>query len=124
MGKFEFKKNTVELDIAGNVFEVDPIAAQGQMGDFAAQCEQWQNDMKGTLTQENVEKICADMGDMLDRLLGQGAYQKIFAGREISFFDIMDVLIFAMNEINDFSAQKRSEYGVPNRAQRRAAKKK
>lgn len=122
--KFEFKKNTIELDIAGNIFEVDPIKAQGEMEACAEQCKKWSGTMKGTLSQSAIKEVCDGMGEMLEQLLGKGAYSKIFAGSETSFFDIMDVLIYVMNEINDFSDKKWSEYGVPNRAQRRASKKK
>lgn len=124
MGKFEFQDNLVHLDIAGHKYDIEPIAAQGKMQEIAKQCSEWQKTVGESLDGETVKTVCTEMIAMIDGLLGVGAYQTIFSGYEMSFFDIMDVLLYIMGEVNAFAASKKTEYGVQNRAQRRAAAKK
>lgn len=96
--RFEFKKHdipsvTVPIDIAGHKFGIQVT-------------EQTAKDLIrfGKEAQEKAEKH--DMDDAwqfttgyIDRLLGAGATETIFAGREHNFLDALDIMTFIGEEI-------------------------
>lgn len=125
--KFEFKKNTLELDIAGEVFNID--MTDPELIDNAEKSAQ---DMIGW--SEKAEKVAGEQGqakamemsiqlciDAIDGILGDGATKKIFKDRKINFFDCLDILEFLKAEMEQSKTEKLQQY-TPNRAQRRAQK--
>lgn len=100
MGKFEFRDRTLKLDIAGNVFEID--AAVGE--DLAVQRETLINAAKefqsGKKTKDDTIKVYAEH---INRSLGEGAFEKIFAKRIPDLVDCMGIMTFISNEISEFN---------------------
>jgi len=123
--KFEFKTNTLELDIAGHIFEVDPTNPRliQEIQTFALEAQKKVEELSErrdyAKALEEVIQFCIDA---IDSILGTGAAEKIFAGRKINFFDCLDVINFIVSEVNEFRQQKFQQYS-PNRAMRRANKK-
>jgi len=122
--KFEFKKNTLELDIAGNIFELDTtdVEVVERIQAFAKDAQRLAQEMrqKDDLTEalKDTIQFCLDS---IDSILGEGASEKIFAGRKVGLYDCLDVMAFISNEVNEDRASRFQAYS-PNRAQRRAQK--
>lgn len=100
MSKFEFRNRTVKLDIAGNVFEID--AGIGE--DLAMQKDALVDAVKayqaGKKSQNDTVKIYSER---INKLLGDKAFEKIFAKRKPDLLDCMSIMTFIANEIADFN---------------------
>lgn len=123
--KFEFRDNGLKLDIAGNIFEIDTTDPElvGRVYDFSVGAQE----MASKLSQkehyaEALKEAIQFCLDAIDSILGEGASNKIFAGRKISLFDCLDVIEYITTEINADRESRFQKYS-PNRAARRAAKK-
>ena len=122
--KFEFKTNTLELDIAGHIFEVDPTNPRliQEMQTFSVEAQKKAEDLSKrkdyAKALEEARQFCIDA---IDKILGEDASKKIFANRKVTFFDCLDVINFVVSEVNEFRQQKFQQYS-PNRAMRRANK--
>ena len=123
--KFEFRTNTLELDIAGHIFEIDPTNPRliQEIQTFALEAQKKVEELSErrdyAKALEEVIQFCIDA---IDKILGEDASKKIFANREVTFFDCLDVINFIVSETNEFRQQKFQQYS-PNRAMRRANKK-
>lgn len=123
--KFEFRANTLELDIAGYIFEVDPTNPRliQEMQTFSVEAQKKAEELsKREDYAKALEEVIQFCLDTIDSILGTGAAEKIFAGRKINFFDCLDVINFVVSEVNEFRQQKFQQYS-PNRAMRRIDKK-
>lgn len=122
MGKFEFQNNHVNLDIAGNHFSIPGSV------EYAEKIKAWglaaQRRAKELERYEDESKALCEgirfMKDSIDAILGAGAAEQIFTGRDDNLYDYVDVLQYISSEFRDFQVRKQSQY-LPNRAQRRAA---
>lgn len=123
--KFEFKTNTLELDIAGHIFEVDPTNPRliQEMQTFSVEAQKKAEELS---KRKDYAKALGEAIqfciDAIDKILGEDASKKIFANRKATFFDCLDVINFVVSEVNEFRQQKFQQYS-PNRAMRRANKK-
>lgn len=122
--KFEFKDNVLKLDIAGNIFDIDtsnPDLVKNILT-FAKgaeeKAEQLQNVDDYVDQLEAAIELCLTS---IDAILGEGASDKIFAGRNVSLFDCLDVINYIVVEIKNDREEKLKIYS-PNRAQRRTKK--
>ena len=123
--RFEFRTNTLELDIAGHIFEVDPTNPRliQEMQTFSVEAQKKAEELsKREDYAKALEEVIQFCLDTIDSILGTGAAEKIFADRKINFFDCLDVIDFVVSEVNEFRQQKFQQYS-PNRAMRRANKK-
>jgi len=123
--KFEFRTNTLELDIAGHIFEVDPTNPRliQEMQTFSEEAQKKVEELsKREDYAKALEKAIQFCIDAIDKILGEDASKKIFANRKVNFFDCLDVINFVVSEVNEFRQQKFQQYS-PNRAMRRANKK-
>ena len=125
--KFEFGKNLLELDIAGEVFQIDitdPKLIENaeeygkQMQEYANKAEERAKEVGNAKAMEEMIQICVDS---IDIMLGEGATKKIFKDRKINFFDCIDIINFVTAEIQQVRNNKLQQYS-PNRAERRAKK--
>lgn len=120
--KFVFKNNDLELDIAGNKFYVDTTDPDliEKVLDFARGAEKQAAELKDK--EDYVEELRGTIEfslNAIDSILGEGASDKIFEGRRVGLFDVLDVLSYIVSAINKGRDDKFLEYS-PNRATRRA----
>lgn len=121
MGKFEFRSSTLELDIAGNKFEVcvsDP-AVVGRVQRLAAEATNRAAAVDG---QKDVSVQLSELIDFCDRavdeMLGPGSSEKIYTGRTVSIFDRLDVIGYVWRAFADFQRNQLSQYSA-ERAERK-----
>lgn len=121
--QFEFKKG-LQLDIAGNVFEVDttdPDVMRNvlEFADGAKDMAEGLKDIDNYVEQlEDTIKLCLTA---MDAILGDGASEKIFEGRKVGLMDCLDVMNYIIAEIKEDRGERLKMYS-PNRAQRRSKK--
>ena len=123
--KFEFRDNTLKLDIAGNIFEIDVTAPETvqQIQKFVIEAQERAAVLaKRKDFSEAVKEAIQFCLDIIDSILGAGAAEKIFAGRKVNLYDCLDVINFIVEEIEADREERFQKYS-PNRAARRAAKK-
>ena len=125
--KFEFGKNLLELDIAGEIFQIDTTDPKlienaeeygKEMQEYANKAEERAKEVGNAKAMEEMIQICVDS---IDIMLGEGATKKIFKDRKINFFDCIDIINFVTAEIQQARNNKLQQYS-PNRAERRAKK--
>ena len=125
--KFEFGKNLLELDIAGEMFKIDTTDPKlienaeeygKKMQEYANKAEERAKEIGNAKAMEEMIQICVDS---IDIMLGEGATKKIFKDRKINFFDCIDIINFVTAEIQQVRNNKLQQYS-PNRAERRAKK--
>lgn len=127
--KFEFQNNNLELEIAGNLFEID--IADKEMVKALINYHAESMAIADKLSKE-AKKEDADYSKALhecielvikgiDSTLGEGSSKKIFKNREVRLFDALDVMNFILNEYNQARDKNFNKYSS-NRAQRRAKK--
>jgi hypothetical protein len=98
MATFEFKNNTIELKIAGDIYHVKPTP---ELTDRIIEFEKKWFDMVSDAENGVVEneKFISQCKIVIDVILGAGAFEKIFAGRVQNIEDCTDVAVFIFNEI-------------------------
>ena len=125
--KFEFSSNLLELDIAGEIFQIDTTNPElienaeeygKKMQEYANKVEERAKEVGNGKAMEEMIQICVDS---IDIMLGEGATKKIFKDRKINFFDCIDIISFVTAEIQQARNNKLQQYS-PNRAERRAKK--
>ena len=100
MSKFEFRNRTVKLDIEGNVFEIDAGVGEDlaqKKGRAGGRCESVYKN--GEKTKGEAVKVYAEH---INKILGNGAFEKIFAKRKPDLLDCMEVVTYVANERSDF----------------------
>lgn len=124
MGKFEFRSSTLELDIAGNKFEVcvsDPhmqerLQAFGNEAISTANGEDEQSSIS-----ERFDKAIDLCDRAINEVLGAEASKKIFADRTRDLLDRIDVVAYMTKEIDAFRSERLRQYS-PARAARAGKK--
>lgn len=108
MAKFQFRDYSLKLEFPNCEF---CIQCNSDVGDKAKEMGK-QFDMlraeylEGKKTkQETVDFTIKS----IDSILGDGASEKIFEGRDVTLSDAADVLIFIVTEANNFMRQKTAE---------------
>lgn len=111
---FEFKeRKKIHLEIAGNAFDLEHNGdLLKKVGDAGRKMVAYSADP--TTTEDTAEDMAYFVYDRIDEILGDGAADKIFAGRAPEFMDAYDVFGYIIGEINSVGK---------NRQQRRASAK-
>lgn len=112
MAKFELKKNSVTLDICGNIFEV------ALTNEVIAACDRLKNDAAELLPKlkeannsiEVVEGACKLLTSGIEGVLGEGSVYKIFGTNPITLFDLSDIVIYIRGEIAAVVQKKAQAY--------------
>jgi len=98
---FQFKDERLKLNIAGNTFhfKTDPETYK-KIFEFKARAGAMLKD--DTRTNEvNFFDLCKNI---IDEILGAGAFEKIFKNRALSINDCVDVTTFIIKELTTFNA--------------------
>lgn len=129
--KFNFKSNFLNLDIAGEEFEIDVFQPDltKRMDDHRKELlEQGEaltslreNNASSEELEKELEKAINLCVGVVDDLLEEGATKRIFKNRKINFLDIVDVSNFVFEEIDSYITDDVSTKYL-NRAQRRSKK--
>lgn len=119
--KFEFTDYDVPVEIGGCKFNLD---CSSETGDYLKQCSQELRELAAAIgSGEKTADDAIEYGTkMLDTLLGEGASEKVFAGRRKRLSDVTDICVW-LTEIAAKFQQERIKT-QQNRAQRRASQKK
>lgn len=112
MKQFSFNKNSVEIDIQGNTFELDPIAAEKIFMELGNKIKGLPGGEADMADPDMVLSVCKDIKNALEKLLGKGACKKIWADRTVSFYDCLDLVIFITSEIQAFTNAKIKGYNM------------
>ncbi|WP_087064766.1 hypothetical protein [Intestinibacillus massiliensis] len=90
---FEFKKRGFPVEVAGHPFTLETgTAAARKLEAFGAEAKRLAGELPKTA--EGMETAWGFLAGTLDGLLGDGATDTIFAGREHDLFDLVDVLTY------------------------------
>lgn len=107
MAKFSFKEHgyPVELDIAGHVFTLNVTKETAQkLEEYGKEAQRMGAELPDT--PEGLEQAWRFMENTLDGLLGAGAMDTIFAGRDRDLLDIVDVMTYICGEIEEAAKQQ------------------
>ena len=104
--RFDFSDHIQEVDIAGNLFKMN---CSTKTGDFlqkvGANLRSMATDLKsGKITEENVIDYCKSV---FDTILGQGATDTIFSGRERTIDDASDLLLYLTQVARSYQENRR-----------------
>lgn len=111
MGKFEFRKQGIALDIAGVQTSVPNTAeyterlkkASEEMKAFGAQLKDEADIAKGIDT----------MLAILDDLLGEDVMDAIEAKRTLDLYDCLDLVMYISQEVQTYHAERANSYKKP-----------
>lgn len=128
--KFEFGKNLLELDIAGETFQLDvaDVKTIEKIEKFGKESLEKVKEAEKLSDEQGYSQVWDELIQFLvgyiDSMLGEGSVKRIFKERKINFFDCLDVAEFINTEASKHRSsklQKLQQYS-PSRAERRAKK--
>ena len=111
MGRFEFRKNEIELDIAGVKASVPGTAA------FADRLRQIGEEMVSFgENMESMEQAEEFMLGVLDELLGEEVMDQIEGERKLDVYDCCDLFRYITDEVKDYHAKRAAAVrpAIPN----------
>lgn len=121
--KFEFPDEEIlELEIGNKAYQVD-IGDEDVLETIKDFTDFVQNIGDTPETMDSVFEIMEAYKDLIEGILGEGAVDEIFEGRNISVKALEKVCKFLMNSITDYRTELNAEIEPPiqmNRAERRA----
>ena len=102
---FNFRDQYIRLEICGEFYNI-PITSSlmkvvKEVGQELAESGKSITDEKG------VEALCEKCAGFVDRLLGEGADERIFRGRAKNIYDYIDLLTYISNGITAFARQRK-----------------
>lgn len=112
MSKFTFDKKEpklLELEIEGKIFRFNPysLTAKKAAERFVVCQQQILNALKKHQETKELEKLvlksCNLVRETINRMIGKGAYERIFDGRTVDFEEHQKLITFIFEEITEFS---------------------
>lgn len=121
--KFEFRDHKTKLDIAGEEFYIDVTDTNllDRVLEFGKKAQEVRTSNSEEGYVEDLKRSMVFLQESIDSILGEGASNRIFKDRKVSFFDLLDVMAYIKDALLEGREQKFNQY-IPNRAQRRAKK--
>lgn len=111
MGRFEFRKHEIELDIAGMKASVpDTMEYVKKLEESGKKMEVFGAQMAG---EKDVEKGIDFMLDILDDLLGEDVMDTITAERTLSIYDCLDLVTYISKEVQTYHTERANSYKKP-----------
>ena len=114
MAKFKFRNNNLKLEIEDNIYNIDITNFERSEELLKIAQDAIKLGEKGNST-ENIEQIILMIEKAIDTLLGKGATKEIFKDRKINLLDLIDLLVFITEEINNFRVDKLEKVYSVNR---------
>lgn len=108
---FTFGKNTLDIEVCGKTYTVDPFGKGVLDGAIAYQKALGEMREEDGGTYETVQKVCSITACLVDAVLGVGTYSEIFWKSEKNFLDHLElashltasVMAFRVKRIADFT---------------------
>lgn len=100
MSRFKFRNRIIKLKIAGNVFKIDANAGEDLVKKKDILINVGKAYKAGEKTSAEVIEVYAEH---INNVLGQKAFNKIFAKREPDLLDCIGVITFIASEIAKFN---------------------
>ena len=101
---FNFRDQNIRLEICGEFYNIpvtsDLMNSVKEVGQELAECG------KAVTDEKDVEALCEKCAGFVDRLLGEGADERIFRGRVKNIYDYIDLLTYISNGITAFTRQR------------------
>lgn len=111
MGKFEFRKQGIALDIAGVQTSVPNTA------EYTERLKKASEEMKAFGAQLKDEADIANGIDtmlaILDDLLGEDVMDAIEAKRTLDLYDCLDLVMYVSQEVQTYHAERANSYKKP-----------
>ena len=110
--KFDFASYNIDIDVAGHTFMLECSTETAEyLGTVSADLRGMIKDIaEGKELNTAVSDYCENV---IDRLLGKGATEKIFTGRRKNVDDLTDVLMFLSKTIGSFQQERKAARGKP-----------
>ena len=101
---FNFRDQNIRLEICGEFYNIpatsDLMNSVKEVGQELAECG------KAVTDEKDVEALCEKCAGFVDKLLGEGADERIFRGRVKNIYDYIDLLTYISNGITAFTRQR------------------
>lgn len=128
MGKFQFSKNVIKLDIEGVVYEVP---GDTEYFKTIIRCGEKMVERSAQEGSADLFELTEFMVDILEELLGVEMVDSIFSEREPEYYDCIELFKYVTSEVKAYHQSKMgalipngvepvSTPALPNRAARRA----
>lgn len=108
MGKFEFRKRGIALDIEGVQVTVPATVEYAKkLEDAGKNMRAFGEQVKG---EKDVEKGIDFMLDILDDLLGEDTVDAITADRDVDIYDCLDLVMYISEEVQTYHTERANSY--------------
>ena len=114
MAKFKFRNNNLKLEIEDKTYNIDITNFEQSEELLKIAQDAIKLGEKGNST-KNIEQIILMIEKAIDTILGKGATKEIFKDRKINLLDLIDLLVFITEEINNFRVDKLQKVYSVNR---------
>lgn len=124
MGGFEFRDRSVTLELRGHTFQIEVDTALGdQLMEIGPRITQ--NGADYVSGKKTKEQCIAEMQADVDSILGEGAADKLLAGRpeRCRLDDLVDIAVYIVKVVGEENEKRLAGIGQ-NRAERRKAARK
>lgn len=122
MNKFTFDKKepkVLKMEINGKIYKLYPytLTVKKAAERFTKCQEPMVKALNKKMSQKELDKLviqsCNLVRDTVNRMLGKGSYERIFAGRTVDFKEHQDLMTFIFNEITAFCKENPVEQNEP-----------
>lgn len=111
MGRFEFRKQEIALDIAGVQTSVpNTVEYTERLKKASEEMKAFGREMKD---EADIEKGIDTMLAILDDLLGEDVMDAIEAKRTLDLYDCLDLVVYISEEVQRYHAARAEGYKVP-----------
>ncbi len=108
MGKFEFRKRGIALDIEGVQVTVPATVEYAKkLEDASKSMRAFGEQVKG---EKDVEKGIDFLLDILDDLLGEDTVDAITADRDVDIYDCLDLVMYISEEVQAYHTERANSY--------------
>ena len=111
MGRFEFRKHEIELDIAGVKASVPgDLAFVKRLEEIGREMKSFGENMDDV---KDIDKGTDFMLNILDDILGESTMDAIEAERTLDIYDCMDMIAYISKEVKEYHAARTAVHTNP-----------
>ena len=111
MGRFEFRKHEIELDIAGVKASVPgDLAFVKRLEEIGKEMKSFGENMDDV---KDIDKGTDFMLNILDDILGESTMDAIEAERDLDVYDCMDLIAYISKEVKEYHAARTTVHTNP-----------
>lgn len=111
MGRFEFRKHEIELDIAGVKASVPgDLAFVKHLEEIGKEMKSFSENMDDV---KDIDKGTDFMLNILDDILGESTMDAIEAERTLDIYDCMDMIAYISKEVKEYHAARTAVHTNP-----------